>query len=405
MFLPLLKMVDGEGQLERLDLGKLAFLIDWFDFFDVKISIFSILIIMFLFFSFKGIARFLESFYKIKLKNYFITKLRFELLDSLGGFSYKSFVNSDSGKIQNTLSGEIGRVVNAYNSYFLAVQGLVMVAVYTTLAFLANPQFAILVIIGGLASNFIFNVINEKTINASRNLSSQGHDFQGLLIQKVANFKYLKATGSMSTYITKLKRIALDIESTNQRMGIYGAFLNAVKEPLIIGIVVSVILVQITFMDKNIGLIILSLLFFFRSLTFLMNLQTHWNGFLSNVGALENLDEFHSHLKENKDKTGGLPIIEFKNEIELKKYSKIPTDNENPVYKEEFEDIYLEREWRTFADLEFFLADLSMVVARTREEKDSIMENKIIQSWLPKGLAVICLDDMFPVRQTKGLKL
>jgi hypothetical protein len=108
-------------------------------------------------------------------------------------------------------------------------------------------------------------------------------------------------------------------------------------------------------------------------------------------------DEFKSFFVKNENKE--------KNEIELKKYSKIPTDNENPVYKEEFEDIYLEREWRTFADLEFFLADLSMVVARTREEKDSIMENKIIQSWLPKGLAVICLDDMFPVRQTKGLKL
>ena len=93
-----------------------------------------------------------------------------------------------------------------------------------------------------------------------------------------------------------------------------------------------------------------------------------------------------------------------KKEIHLKEYSKIPTENENPVYREIFEDIYLEREWRTFSDLEFYLSDVSMIVARTKEEKSNILKNEIVKIWLPEGLAVICLEELFPIRQSRGAK-
>src|SRR5690606_89784 len=109
--------------------------------------------------------------------------------------AYKSFVNSDSGKIQNTLSGEVNKMSQAYAHYFNTIQQFVLVLIYMSFAFFVNSQFAILISIGGIVTNFLFRTIYKRTKQASRRLTSGNNQYQGLIIQYVANFKYLKASG------------------------------------------------------------------------------------------------------------------------------------------------------------------------------------------------------------------
>ncbi|MDV7398985.1 hypothetical protein RZS08_46685, partial [Arthrospira platensis SPKY1] len=96
-------------------------------------------------------------------------------------------------------------VVQAYRTYSLMLQQGVMVLTYAALAFLANPEFALLVLAGGLLSNLLFNLLYKKTKALSRRLVASTHGFQGLLIQQVAFFKYLKATGNIGRYARYLK--------------------------------------------------------------------------------------------------------------------------------------------------------------------------------------------------------
>jgi ABC-type multidrug transport system fused ATPase/permease subunit len=317
MFLPLLQMVDGQTQATSESMGNLGFLVDGMLKLGLPLNVNSILLVILFFFLLKGMARFIEAYYKVQLSRYFIKNLRFQNIEKLSNYSYKAFVMADVGRIQNTLSGEVGKIVSAYRNYFLTVQAGVMVLVYVFLAFLANPQFAILVALGGMLSNIVYRKIYKKTKEASRNLTKRGHHFQALLIQKVAFFKYLKATGLMDTYAKKLKMTILEIEAITKKMGWYNAILSATKEPLIVLVVVCVIMVQIAFFSKSLGLIILSLLFFYRSLTFLMNLQTQWNSFLSASGSLDNMTEFMDELKADQEKNGKNKLGEFTNRLEL----------------------------------------------------------------------------------------
>ena len=103
------------------------------------------------------------------------------------------------------MSGEVGRVMNGYTSYFNTMQNWIMMLVYLSMAFVTNPQFALLVICGGALSNLAYKQIYKKTKEASVRISAGGHSFQGQLIQIVANFKYLKATGFLKDYGEKLK--------------------------------------------------------------------------------------------------------------------------------------------------------------------------------------------------------
>jgi ABC-type multidrug transport system fused ATPase/permease subunit len=310
MFLPLLQMIDGgEGSAEGL--GKLDFLVTGITKMGIPLTVSAVLGVMVVFFVLKGLVKFMEGYYNVYLQRFFIKKLRFANVDLLVRFSYKDFVLADSGKIQNTISGEVERVLGAYRSYFGAMQGVCMVLVYMALALSVNAQFTVLVVVGGLLTNLIYSGIYKKTKTQSKKLTQSGHGFQGLLIQKVAFFKYLKATGMLEGYGAKLKSKILEIEQSQKKIGTMNALLNAIREPVIILIMVAVILVEIEWLGGSLGLIILSLLFFYRALTYLMAVQNYWNGFLANHGSLVNMQEFMAELQSGKEQQGARLVERF----------------------------------------------------------------------------------------------
>ncbi|MBT0813037.1 ABC transporter ATP-binding protein [Litoribacter ruber] len=321
MFLPLLQMVDGSSQVSSDELGSLGFVIQWIEGLGLTLNLPTVLLFMLFFFTLKGIARFIESYYRVSVQYFFVKNLRLEGIYSLRDFAYQHFVNADSGRIQNSLSAEINKVAAASSSYFMTLQCAVMALVYSVLALMANAQFAVMVMVGGLLSNQLFKVINRKTIEASRKITWEGHDFQGILIQKVGFFKYLKATGLIDTYTEKMVQLVERIETNGKKIGYYGTILHAAKEPVIMAVAIAVIFIQTMVMGQSLALIILSLLFFYRALTYLMSLQTFYNNFLTNSGALENMREFLDELQDHSELKHSGEKVSIKNEIRLKNVS------------------------------------------------------------------------------------
>lgn len=321
MFLPLIQVADGQqvSSYEVDGMGNLAFIVNGMHSVGLPFTLSSVLLVMLGFFILKGFFKFLEGYIRVVNQRYFIKRLRFSNIDLLESFQYKSFVLSDAGRIQNTFSGEVERVVTAYRSYFNAVQFGVLVFVYVGLAFMANAQFAVLVALGGIATNFIYKYIYKATKRLSRELTRRNHTFQGLLMQNVLFFKYLKATGLLALYGKKLKSTILEIERSAKKIGLYSSALQAIREPLIVVVVVGVILFQVNFMNEQLGSIILSLLFFYRSLSFLMTVQNHWNTYLGVSGSLENMTEFSAELAVNAEIQGTTQFSEFSKNIELRR--------------------------------------------------------------------------------------
>jgi len=318
MFLPLLELVaNADGQVSGEQMGNLSFLVEGIQAMGFSLNLTAVLLAMFFFFTLKGGFKFLEQYKNIVYQQYFIRNLRENNINALAQFDYYHFVNADAGRIQSTLSAEINKVVNAFNAYMLVIQHGVLLAVYSFLAFLANPQFVILVAIGAVLTNLAFNQLYKVTKRLSRELTKSNHGFQGLLIQQVAQFKYLKATGLIKGYARKLVEKVYEIEHSQKKMGELNAIMQGIREPLLIAVVVLVILVQINLMGGNLGLIILSILFFYRALTAVMQIQSSWNNFLANIGSLENVVVFTKELDKGKEKTGKQTFDHFKTSIRI----------------------------------------------------------------------------------------
>ncbi|NVK50969.1 MAG: ABC transporter ATP-binding protein [Cyclobacteriaceae bacterium] len=315
MFLPLLQMVDGSADVNPETLGGMSFLIESIELLGFELNLYLVLGMLLTLFVLKGVMKFMESYYNVLTQQYFIRKLRFDSLSGLSDFDFKSFVLADSGRIQNTLSAEVGRVSNAYAFYFAAVQSGTLVFVYLILAFFTDPQFALLVAVGGGATNLLYNRVYKKTKETSKKITSGGHTFQGMLIQKVAFYKYLKATGFIKTYELRLREAVDYIVKSNKKIGFYNALLVAAREPMVIFVVVVVIIVQVNVFSQQLGVIILSLLFFYRSLNSLVMMQTQWNGFLNLSGSLENMTAFMKELQSQKESNGVVPFEKFEDSI------------------------------------------------------------------------------------------
>ena len=284
----------GEGFINEFVLETLA----------VPPTIFNILLLIFVFFSLKGIVKFVEGYLGVLYRQYFMRQIRISNIDLLNQYSFLHFAKTDAGKIQNTFSGEVGRVNSAFKYYFKAFQYGVLVLVYLAMAFAADIRFTLMVALGGWATNFLFKFLYKRTKYFSAKYTSQSHKFQGLLIQMVTHFKYLKTTGSNFLYSKKLKGNIYDLEKTQRRLGIVESLLNSLREPLIILVVIAAIYIQVVFFGQDIGTVLFSLLLLYRALTFLMAMQEHKNFFLGVSGSLDNLEKFTSELKAGKEKNG-----------------------------------------------------------------------------------------------------
>ncbi len=321
MFMPLLQApeISGDGVSQK-GLENLSFLLDILAFFG-PVTIYSTLIFILVLFTFKGALKFFEGAFNVNTAQLFISKVRYQMVEGLETMQFEKFVQSDVGRLQSSMSGEVIKVSMSYKSFFATMQSIAVISVYIFLAFIANPEFALLVVIGGVITNLLFRIIYKKTKQISESITVQGHRFQGLLIQAVAHFKYLKSTGRFEKYGEKMNASIGLVESYNKRMGYIQAFVTAIREPMVLLIVIFVIIIELVVFEQAFSIIALSLLFFYRSLNTLMTLQHSWNGFLAVSGSMSNVRAFLKELVWFREEQKPDKPFDFNSKLSLKDVS------------------------------------------------------------------------------------
>ncbi|MFT4850885.1 MAG: ABC-type multidrug transport system fused ATPase/permease subunit [Sediminicola sp.] len=317
MFLPMLQMVGGNEQVDPDAMGNLSFLVEGIEHLGVELNLFGILVFMLIFFILKGFMLFGTSAYKVVLQQSFVKKLRLNMLNALNNLKFKVFMESDAGRIQNTMSGEIEKIAQGYNLYMSTFQQGMMVAVYMGFAFFVDYQFAFLVSVGGLMTNLLYSALYKKTKGVSRKLTKDSNLYQGQIMQHVANFKYLRATGFVDKFSTKLNKSIEEIEISRRKIGILNSILGSAREPILIVVIVVVILVQINLLGGELGGILISLLFFYRALTSVTALQNIWNKYISTIGSFENLKSLQKEFDKAQSPIQTNIIQEFPIKLKL----------------------------------------------------------------------------------------
>lgn len=303
MFMPLLQSVSDTGEMNSSgkSMGKLHFLTDAITSLGFQINLNSILVVLVLLFAVKGGLKFFQQNGQVQLWFYFMRRIRFAMLAQLQGLTYRDFLKLDTGRIQNTLTGEVGRLNQTVKFYFNAIQSAVMLLTYVVLAFLANYQFALIVGVGAGISSLLYRRIYRSTKSASLSISKTGNQFNKLITQSIYYFKYLKSTNYFARFSDHIKGVIRDSEEFNKKMGYNAAITNSVKEPVIILIVAGVIYIQVSYMGTMLSTILLSLLLFYRALMSLVLVQNFWQSFIQNSGSMDSIASLYTEMAEGQE--------------------------------------------------------------------------------------------------------
>ncbi|MEO6327579.1 MAG: ABC transporter ATP-binding protein [Ginsengibacter sp.] len=316
MFMPLLQAVSG-GDSSKQSMGHLHYITDIIKKMGFSLTLGTVLGVLIIVFFMKGLAKFLELNYQAKVIQFFMKRVRHQLVSSLQKISYKAFIDLDAGKIQNTFIAEVQRMSMAARFYLTYTQALFMLVTYVSLALLANYQFAILVAVSAGLTNLLYTRIYKIVKKASLEISKKGHAFNSYMIQAIHYFKYLKSTNYLGKYSRKLGDVIDKTENLNRKTAYYTAITTAIKEPMILLIVVVVIYIQINWMGGNIGSIILSLVLFYRALTFLMVIQNQWQSFIVNTGAMRTVAELYQSMNNSVEVLGTTDFKTIQNKISI----------------------------------------------------------------------------------------
>lgn len=300
LFVPLLAIATKSSAGEE-SLGKLKFLVDFIENSGLEVNLVTVLLLMIFLFILKGILYYIKSLYFVKIRLLAIRKIRIKLVDSLRNISYQGFTELDAGRIQHSMVGEANRLISSMVQYFNTIQNIILLLTYIFLAFLSNWQFAIMVALGGLSTNFIYQYINKVTKEYSRKLSKIGSNFNGLLIQAINHFKYLKATNSFKVHAKRLRNTIVVSEDYTYKIGKVGAIAESLREPLIIVVIAIVILIQVEVLHKNFDGILVSLMLFYKALAYLVTTQNTWNSFIGNSAGVEAIEEILNDFNQKKE--------------------------------------------------------------------------------------------------------
>lgn len=284
----------------------------------IEINLTNILAVILLVFVTKGIVKFIESYVTLNLQVKFSISLRTLAINSLASYKYESFVKADIGRIQNSLTEEIGRVVNGFNHYYSSLQNAAMIIVYVSLALSSNLQFSILVGAGGLASNLLFRRIYMLSKKYSTLLSDRNNTYHKLLSEALNHFKYLSATSRIDSFRDRVKASIDSVESMNRKLGLIKAVSLSIREPIIFSVILLSIYIQSAVFDQPVSIVIISLMFFYRALTFFMLFQGSWTGYLSMSGSYKNFFNLISDIQSNSIEKSGSKVTKFNSEIEFK---------------------------------------------------------------------------------------
>ena len=322
MFIPLLGIASGiDANTGDENSDVINFIVNLFDSVGINLNLVNALLFMVVVFSIKGVFYYLRNVYFIKIRVKSVSLLRLNLIKSLNELSYSGFTKLEAGRIQNTMVGELGKVIGALMSFFVYLQHIIMLATYIFLAFIANWQFAILVAIGGSLSNLFYKYINNYTKEKATLLSSKGNSFNAILIQILHNFKYLKATNHYQLFSKKLINNIHEQEKINLGVGKISSIGESLREPFTIVIITGVIIVQTSYLGESFSSILLSLLLFYRALGHLVSMQNSWNTFLANSSGIDSFETLLSDFKHYQEPLHYQEKIEHIDDISIKNIS------------------------------------------------------------------------------------
>lgn len=333
LILPLIEAAGaGDGGLGREGTA-VQILYSILELIGIEDSVVGILIFIGLIFIGKGLLKFVEGGYASYLRAQLLKEIKGKMFNAYRFMDYRYYADNNTGHFINVINGQINNFIRTFDTFTRFLTMIIITVSYLSIAFILAWNFALMAIAVGFVLLFLFRYLNKYVQDLSRKTSKEESILNKFLVQTIQSFKYLSSTNQMQHLkggvMDSIKKLAYYMF----RQGAASAFTQAIREPVSVIFLLSVIIVQVVVFDSPIAPIFVALLLFHRGMQHMIGIQDDWQKTMEKIGALEMVVNEFEVLKHNREKSGDKKIGKLTQGIELEDVDFRYDNNDENVLK------------------------------------------------------------------------
>lgn len=287
MLMPVLVNTASDTTSEFLSTEMGGFIELIFSFFSMKYTLENAIILLVIFFLIKAVFYFSSQFLILHYRAVLQEAIKSRLLSVYKMIDHRYYATVSSGHLANLINEQTFKSINCFNSLSLYIAGLLSLCVYLFFAFLLEPIFSgVAILIGG----GIF--IGLSRLNAGvRRLSRSGAGLSAALnsdsIALLQATKYLRATNQFESLSQRFSDKVSEQKKLLSKIAVASAFVQSIREPVAVLMVMAIVYVQAIFFDVVIESILVAVVLFYRTLSSMLTAQVAAQKMYENAGSLE----------------------------------------------------------------------------------------------------------------------
>ena len=317
LLLPLLKATESGGSQEAIDGGLQEVLFDLLHWMGIGDSIVGILAFIGVVFVAKGLLKFADGAYKGYLQSRLLRELKEGLFDAYSTMNYCRYIDNNTGHFINVINGQVGDFYGSFSSFIRFLSTLITTASYFAIAFAITWRFALMAVGVGILLLFLFRTLSRYVRRLSRRVSQEMSHMNKLLVQALQAFKYIVSTAQVDHLRKGITASIRRLTTDRFWQAVAGSFTGAIKEPVSVLFIISVIIVQVTVFNESVTPIFVAILLFHRGMNAIVSIQSSWQETMTRIGALEMVSDEFDAVRRNQEINGTEPVEALETAIEF----------------------------------------------------------------------------------------
>jgi ABC-type multidrug transport system fused ATPase/permease subunit len=311
LFLPVLNGGEGTDVISR---GISAS----FEYFGIPLSFTAVLIVMIGVMMLRTIILIFRDVLVALSSAQIGIDLNKQLLNALGKAEYKSFIELNVGRVNNTVSVEIPRVFAAFEMTAATAGGVFFAFAYIALGVMISPFLALVMIVAAPFGYLAISWSNRRI----RRLSFMTTDAAGLhqhwMLHVLHNFKYLRTTGTWDVLNLRVVLVATTLAYIRRRVKLFHAGSTGFLGMFAFLIVTVVLLQQVNFGGADVLEAAFMLFLLKRGFDQVLAVQSSYRKLLNVVGGVHNFTDLVMTLRVNSENDHeGTELPNFAADLEL----------------------------------------------------------------------------------------
>lgn len=318
MILPLLQSLDSLASLSSQKNIIADSMLSFMRFINIEPNRISILIIIGLFFTIKGLITFISLAINATLIGKLLQKIKKDLFTSYSNMSFSYYLKENTGYFTNMINDQSSRAIESFKQLTSLVGNMINACVLVGMAFFLTWIFGVFAIFLGILLLFIFSTLNGYVRDLSRYTANQNGILSNWLIQFLQGLKYLISTAQITSVKPKIDDSIELITNYQIKTGLAAAFTQSVREPIAVLFIISIVILQSIYLNQPLEPILVSIILFYRGLNGFLAVQASFQGTFQFIGSMEMIDRELGIQDSNKELDGQVSIDNFNSSVLFK---------------------------------------------------------------------------------------